>query len=148
MATHGLLLFNLKLQVVNFWCKYYNHTLTCSLQQLISNLKIFSQRKMHKRKKPQKFRRTSSTSKYPQFVGTVCLKSPSSTRLSNLLFHSPCFIPRCSPNRQLPMLHFHFSSFMLYYKRLQFSHIEKKKVQQNTIWQTFLEKGKSISSNK
>jgi hypothetical protein len=70
MATHGLLLFNLKHLVVNFWCKYYNHTLTYSLQQLISNLKIFSQRKMHKRKKPQKFCRTSSTSKSPQFAGS------------------------------------------------------------------------------
>jgi len=61
MATHGLLHLDLNLQVVNFWFKYYNHTLTLFLQQLISNLKIFNQRKLPKAKKPQKFPRTSST---------------------------------------------------------------------------------------
>jgi hypothetical protein len=103
MATHSLLHLDLNLQAVNFWFKYYNHTLTLSLQQLISNLKIFNQRKLPKAKKPQKFPRTSSTSKLPQFLRTVSFKSAASTQSSYLLFCSPCFMLRCKPARQLSM---------------------------------------------
>ena len=103
MATHGLLHLDLNLQAVNFWFKYYNHTLTLSLQQLISNLKIFNQRKLPKAKKPQKFPRTSSTSKFLHFLRTVSFKSAASTQSSYLLFCSPCFILRFKPARQLSM---------------------------------------------
>jgi len=48
MATHGLLHLDLNLRVANFWSKYYNHTLTCYLLQLISNLKICNQRRCPK----------------------------------------------------------------------------------------------------
>lgn len=95
MATHGLLHLDLNLQVASFWFKYYNHTLILSLQQLISNLKIFNQRNLPKVKKPQKFPRTSSTSKFSQFLRTVSFKSAASTHISYLLFCSQCFMLRC-----------------------------------------------------
>lgn len=99
MATVGLLHLDLNLQAVNFWFKYYNHILTLSLQLLISNLKIFNQRKLTKAKKPQKFPRTSSTSKLSQFFRTVSFKSAANIQLSYLVFCSPCFMLRCKPPR-------------------------------------------------